>query len=1086
MKHVSAIVAVFLVLQLSTAAWAASPSASPPAPLRLSTLAHQPAVTDSLPPTPAYSAALVKQELNTIKGYTTPRPVSVMMNSPGLQSLFQYAQAASTPGNPLYRHFLTPAQIARRFGPTATQWAKAKAALTEAGWRVTSRQGFIIHAIIPPRQVDPALPVSSAIWSISGITPHRSSPVPQVTGSSGPSTRAAASTSFNLTPSYTASATGANGDVISVMSWNPGFHSGTMPAGLPFTLVVSAATSSGSPLTITNISNISDAARNLLFYLRGPNGTIAAPFPGSSQTLWQVQGAAPQPIASGDTLSLTVSLGDGQSVSLSAPLPAFTGTATVLYPVTGQQVSTMTGSQKVMAHGPGSGPGIAIYTQGQIPSLADLQSLMTQENLPMPSVTFQYFDGASPYMINASDAFESNLDVQTAASVAPGVPITEYVYPANDTTQDPLIAMLTQLAQQSTIKIASFSYGFAGENTSTVAALVAECTAEGITIINASGDQGAWETGNDPGPVGVDTMDNQAGVVSVGGLDMAAPASNPLTAQQSVSGLAIAKAWGGDYLSGLPTAVAQAYTSPNAASTGGFGTAPVPSWQQPFLPSTATGIGVPDISSLAGSPYLLGVFNAQLTGYGGTSLAAPLTAGWLADTEAVIGGQTTGMGNLNPLLYQSAASQPQDFLQAQSGSNGVYSVTSSAPGSWNPVTGLGEPLWDKLAALWNPNTVTRIVLTPSSTQVTAGSPVTVTAEAQNALGGVVTTFSANAAISSSDGNATYPAAVSFQNGTATFTATFATPGSDSLSLTETQTVPALSATVNVSVTSPLTITLNSTAPTVGQYLTVTAAAPLSQATYQFWLYDPATQQWSASGTYSSSNQWSFTPATPGSYILIAYAKSAGASSWAYYTRTTIAVQAASGSPMVSSLRVTAPAITQTSGSSVTFLATANDPGGNPLYQFWVHGPNNRWVQVQNYSSTASYTISNLSPGSYVVAVYALDQRQVSAGQWSKAYYYSTVINVGSSISLNAPDTGTVGQSVAVSASASGLTNPVYQYWIKTPTGLWTQRGFGGATFSFVPTMAGTYEIAVYAKDPYAPATPAFSVMTDQTITVAGS
>ena len=79
----------------------------------------------------------------------------------------------------------------------------------------------------------------------------------------------------------------------------------------------------------------------------------------------------------------------------------------------------------------------------------------------MPTVSYQYFDGATASMINSGDAVESNLDIQAIASVDPGATIDEYVYPASTDT-DTFVAMLTTLSQQTSIKIASFfcfSYG---------------------------------------------------------------------------------------------------------------------------------------------------------------------------------------------------------------------------------------------------------------------------------------------------------------------------------------------------------------------------------------------------------------------------------------------------------------------------------------------------------------------------------------------------------------------------------------------------------------------------------------------------
>jgi subtilase family serine protease len=58
----------------------------------------------------------------------------------GLQS---YARAASTPGNALYRHFLSPAQVQAKFGPSQQQITALSSWLTAAGMRVTGESDHV-------------------------------------------------------------------------------------------------------------------------------------------------------------------------------------------------------------------------------------------------------------------------------------------------------------------------------------------------------------------------------------------------------------------------------------------------------------------------------------------------------------------------------------------------------------------------------------------------------------------------------------------------------------------------------------------------------------------------------------------------------------------------------------------------------------------------------------------------------------------------------------------------------------------------------------------------------------------------------
>jgi hypothetical protein len=65
--------------------------------------------------------------------------------------------------------------------------------------------------------------------------------------------------------------------------------------------------------------------------------------------------------------------------------------------------------------------------------------------------------------------------------------------------------------------------------------------------------------------------------------------------------------------------------------------------------------------------------------------------------------------------------------------------------------------------------------------------------------------------------------------------------------------------------------------------------------------------------------------------------------------------------------------------SATFTANASDPGGTPEYQFWVESPTGTWSDMQNYSTTNTFTLATPSAGDYLVVVDVMDQAQVAAG-----------------------------------------------------------------------------------------------------------
>lgn len=62
--------------------------------------------------------------------------VQVAVRMRDAQGLIQYAQSASNPKSPLYRHWLTPAQIGNRFGASASDYQKAASYLQQFGLSV--------------------------------------------------------------------------------------------------------------------------------------------------------------------------------------------------------------------------------------------------------------------------------------------------------------------------------------------------------------------------------------------------------------------------------------------------------------------------------------------------------------------------------------------------------------------------------------------------------------------------------------------------------------------------------------------------------------------------------------------------------------------------------------------------------------------------------------------------------------------------------------------------------------------------------------------------------------------------------------
>ncbi len=165
---------------------------------------------------------------------------------------------------------------------------------------------------------------------------------------------------------------------------------------------------------------------------------------------------------------------------------------------------------------------------------------------------------------------------------------------------------------------------------------------------------------------------------------------------------------------------------------------------------------------------------------------------------------------------------------------------------------------------------------------------------------------------------------------------------------------------------------------------------------------------------------------------------------------------------------------------------AVDWNGTPEYQFWMEDATG-WHLVQNYSPNASWSLT-LSPGSYAIAVYAMNPDAITAGYWNQAVESTVILNVDSTVSLSANPSATAGQSTTFTAQAENLIDPVYQFWVENPSGTWQGTNYtSSSVYGFTPLVAGTYRVIVYAKDPVALANPSDAVWSQcETVTVAPS
>jgi kumamolisin len=332
-----------------------------------------------------------------------------------------------------------------------------------------------------------------------------------------------------------------------------------------------------------------------------------------------------------------------------------------------------------------AGQTIGIIELGGGYKTADLSTYFKSLGQKIPSIKAVLVDGGknAPTNSNSADG-EVMLDIEVAASVAPGASIVVYFSPNTD---QGFIDAISTAVHDTTNKPSVISISWGGPESSWTAqslnALDDACqsaAALGITITVAAGDNGSTD-GLTDGQNHVDFPASSPHVLACGGTNL----------QGSGSTITSEVVW-------------NELASNEGATGGGVSNIfPRPAWQAganvPAPSVTGGGRGVPDVCGNAdpSSGYTIRVDSKDLV-IGGTSAVAPLWAGLIALANAQNG---TTAGFIQPAIY--VAKSKAAFNDITSGTN--YSGTPvgfKAGAGWDPCTGLGSPIGTRLIAVVNP------------------------------------------------------------------------------------------------------------------------------------------------------------------------------------------------------------------------------------------------------------------------------------------------------------------------------------------------------------------------------------------------
>jgi subtilase family serine protease len=588
----------------------------------------------------------------------TPLQVTVTLkprNPAGLKAL---ANAVSTPGSPLYRDYITPAQFARRFGATTGQIRRVESSLRAHGLRPGSTSANRL-----------SIPVRATAGAVARAFSVSFAHVALRNGASGIVNREAPAVDAAVAP-----------DVQTVIGLN------TVAKAVPLLVHSHAATRALAPRERAHVAT------------GGPQPTCS----GVTTAQQQQGGYTADQIGSAYGLSgLYTSGGRGGAPDFGA----------------GQTVAILE---------------LEPYTLTDIQTYAQCYTINGQ---PInPQIANVNVDGGA----SGQQSGEAALDIENVIGLAPQAKVVVYEGPNSGAgPYDTFSAIISQhLAQVVTASWGQCEPLNGFSEAQAESTLFQQAAAEGMSIVSASGDDGAEDCWSPESPQqvapAVDDPSSQPYVTGVGGTSIASLGPRP---SESVwnDGSTIGAGGGGvssfwampSYQSASPSSLHVI----NGGSTGSTCSA-----------SSGYCREVPDVSADAdpATGYLIYWNGTNTNGLGqqvgwqvvgGTSGAAPLWAALLALTNASAGCDGVAVGFANPALYYAAGTAyASDFNDITSGNNDMTGTNSGkfqAGPEYDMASGLGSPNGTPLAsslcsdfiALANPGAQRAVLNTSTSLQI---------------------------------------------------------------------------------------------------------------------------------------------------------------------------------------------------------------------------------------------------------------------------------------------------------------------------------------------------------------------------------
>jgi subtilase family serine protease len=402
----------------------------------------------------------------------------------------------------------------------------------------------------------------------------------------------------------------------------------------------------------------------------------------------------------------------------------------------------------------GTGQAVGLFEFGPY-NLSDVQSYFSTISQPLnvPIVNV-LLDGVNGICGAGCDDGEEAIDIQQSISMAPGLSVV-IVYEGTDDTD-----IFNQMATDNIAKQLSCSFGWLPADPASDEPIFFEFAVQGQNLLVASGDGGAYT------PPGCTTNCNiifypadDPHITAAGGTDLTT--NGPGGTWQSEIG------WVG---------------SGGGFSTNGFS---IPAYQVPVITSLNQGSttlrNIPDLAAEANTDNYYCANGSCQGGVGGTSLAGPRWAGFLALANQQANGHAIGF--LNPAIYTigQRPNYDNDFHDIVVGNN----FNSESPDlfsdvvGYDLVTGWGSPNGQSLLNTLGPSPTGpnfALAASPNILHVTQGSTATSTISLTS-IGGFTGVVDLRVTVLGQPAGVTASLSVSSLTGSGTSTLTVATTDS---------------------------------------------------------------------------------------------------------------------------------------------------------------------------------------------------------------------------------------------------------------------------------------------------------------------